>query len=275
MITVQQFTGTEANVNSFTLSNDDHVIAVDLLRNSAEAQIFANQIAASGKKLTSIFITPGHPDHYLGLGVFNRQFPTVPIYVATQEIKDDIIGFTTWMESVGWLEGEALMKVRSDKNPKGFDYERKIKVLEANSLNLPGSSELIRIKADYQGNEAAHMATLAIPSQKILLASDLIYDGVHAWCGAGVDIKAIHEWISIVNILKLETSPSWTFYPGHGKSGGHEKLDNIVDYLQTFLKVTAEAKSRDAATKVMIEAFPSFAQSDFLLVHSVAFHVQE
>jgi glyoxylase-like metal-dependent hydrolase (beta-lactamase superfamily II) len=275
MIIVKQFTGTEASVNAFTLSNEQNVIAVDLLRNSVEAKVFADQISASGKNLTSIFITHGHPDHYLGLGVFNRQFPKVPVYVATQEIKDDIIGFTTWMESVGWLEAEPLMKVRTDKNPDGFDYANVLKVIDSNILILPGSSEEIVVKADYPGSEADHMATLAIPSQKTLLASDLIYDGVHAWCGSGVDVKAINEWIAIVKKIKSETSPSWIFYPGHGTSGNHQKLDNIASYLETFLKVTANAKSRGEAIEAMTDAFPNFAQSDFLLVHSVAFHVNE
>jgi glyoxylase-like metal-dependent hydrolase (beta-lactamase superfamily II) len=275
MIKVQQFSGIEASVNAFTLSSDTHTIAVDLLRNSKEARSFANQIEASGKKLEAIFITHGHPDHYLGLGVFHQQFPKVPIYVATPEIKEDIVGFTGWMESVGWLENEPSMKIKSTVNPNGFDYEGVIQVLSKNSLSLTGSSEKIEIKSDYAGNECAHLATLCIPSQKIFLASDLIYDGVHAWCGSGVDKKAIAEWISIVEQIKQQTTADWTFFAGHGESGGHIKLDTIARYLKKFLSVTAKAPSRTAAISAMVEAYPGFAQSDFLLVHSVAFHVSE
>jgi hypothetical protein len=49
----------------------------------------------------------------------------------------------------------------------------------------------------------------------------------------------------------------------------------MKEYLQTFLKVTSAALSRQAAITRMKELFPGFAQDDFLLVHSVNFHVNE
>jgi glyoxylase-like metal-dependent hydrolase (beta-lactamase superfamily II) len=274
VINVEQFSGTEANVNAFILSNNDHLIVVDLLRNSAEAEVFADQVDATGKTPTAIFITHGHPDHYLGLGVFHRRFPTVPVLVATQEIKDDIIGFTTWMDSVGWLENEAAMKVRSDSNQDGFPYADILQVLVGSELRLPGSLEPIVVRADYAGNECGHMTTLSIESQKVLLASDLIYDRVHAWCGSGVDIASINQWIAILNTTKNETGHGWTLFAGHGQKGGIELIDNMTTYLQTFLKVTASATSQQDAIDQLIAKFPGFHQADFLLVHSVAFHVQ-
>ena len=105
------------------------LIVVDLLRNSLEAEELSSHVEASGKTLQCIFVTHGHPDHYIGLGVFHRRFPAVPVRVASPEIRDDIIGFSRWMESVGWLEAEPTMKVQSDKNPDGFDYAGIIQVL--------------------------------------------------------------------------------------------------------------------------------------------------
>jgi hypothetical protein len=40
-----------------------------------------------------------------------------------------LIGFSNWMESVGWLETETKMKVKSEQNPEGFDYSNIIEVL--------------------------------------------------------------------------------------------------------------------------------------------------
>jgi glyoxylase-like metal-dependent hydrolase (beta-lactamase superfamily II) len=106
MIDIQRYAGTQANVNSYLLSDTDSVIVVDLLRNSPEAERLADHVQASGKKLETIFITHGHPDHYLGLGVVHRRFPHVPVKVASREIRDDIIGFSKRMESVGWLDDD-------------------------------------------------------------------------------------------------------------------------------------------------------------------------
>jgi hypothetical protein len=49
----------------------------------------------------------------------------------------------------------------------------------------------------------------------------------------------------------------------------------MKEYLQTFVKVTLAARSREEAIKKMKQSFPGFAEDDFLLVHSVNFHVNE
>lgn len=59
MINIEQYKGTQADVNSYLISDASNVIVVDLLRNSAEAEELANHVEASGKILKSIFITHG------------------------------------------------------------------------------------------------------------------------------------------------------------------------------------------------------------------------
>lgn len=276
MINIEPYEGTEANVNSYILSDDENIIVVDVLRNSAEAEILADHIEQKCKNLDLIFITHGHADHYMGLGVFHRRFPNVPIKVATTAIKDDLIGFSQWMESVGWLEGEPQMKVRSTENPAGFDYDNLVSVIDEPYLTLPLSTNRIHIKADYPGNECGHMTTLTIPEQKAFLASDILYDKVHAWCGPGVDRQEIQQWISILSdILAFKDVDEWTFYAGHGQTGDKTLVNNMIDYLQQFLVITESEKTRQGAMDKLIAAFPGFKQADFLLVHSVNYHVKE
>jgi glyoxylase-like metal-dependent hydrolase (beta-lactamase superfamily II) len=276
MINIERYAGKQASVNSYLLSDANSVIVVDLLRNSLEAEELADRVAATGKTLETIFITHGHPDHYIGLGVFHRRFPSVPVKVASPEIRNDIIAFSQWMESVGWLDAEPTMKIKSEKNPTGFDYAGTIQVLEQPFLQLSSEPTKIQIQSDYPGNECGHMTTLSIPQQRAFLAFDLLYNQVHAWCGPGVDKAEIHNWIQALDAIQQKTADGdWTLYCGHGSQGPKELIGNMKDYLQTFLKVTSTAQSRQAAIARMKELFPGFAQDDFLLVHSVNFHVNE
>lgn len=275
MIQIERYKGIEADVNSYILSSADAIILVDTLRNSAEAEGLAAHIAHSGKQLACIFITHGHPDHFLGLGVLHRHFPTVPVRVASAAIRDDIVGFAGWMESVGWLESEPDMKVRTAGKAGGFDYQTVIGVLDEPYLRFPSGEEPIQVRADYPGTECGHMTTLAIPGQKAFLAADLLYDKVHAWCGQGVDKQEIQNWIKILDDLARAHDEAWTFYAGHGGAGDRTLLGNMKAYLRKFLEVTAAATTRQAAIDEMKQAFPGFAQDDFLLVHSVDFHVTE
>jgi hypothetical protein len=48
-------------------------------------------------------------------------------------------------------------------------------------------------------------------------------------------------------------------YAGHGNHGGHQIIDNMVNYRQTFLNVTSQATTQTAAIDLMKRAFPGFA----------------
>jgi hypothetical protein len=68
--------------------------------------------------------------------------------VASSKIRDDIIAFSNWMESVGWLEAETKMKVKSEQNPKGFDYSNIIEILSEPFLRLPLEQTRIQVKTE-------------------------------------------------------------------------------------------------------------------------------
>lgn len=262
-------------MNSYLISDAKNLIVVDLLRNSPEVERLADRVASSGKKLDLILITHGHPDHYIGLGVFHRRFPNATVKVASSKIRDDIIGFSNWMETVGWLETETKMKVKSHQNPEGFDYSKVIEILSGPFLRLPLEQTMIQVQSDYPATECAHMTTLSIPEQRTFLAFDLLYNRVHAWCGPGVDRAEISNWIlALHRIGRIASDRGWSFYCGHGESGDERLVGNMKDYLET-VEVTSAAKTRQEATNKMKVLFPGFAQEDFLLHHSINFHVKE
>ena len=48
---------------------------VDALLTADQAERLGEWIAASGKRLTAIYLTRGHGDHFLGLPILLRRFP--------------------------------------------------------------------------------------------------------------------------------------------------------------------------------------------------------
>ena len=95
-------------------------------------------------------------------------------------------------------------------------------------------------------------------------------------CGPGVGKDEIRAWIHALDAIQEQTGEGeLTFYCGHGGDGHREVVRKMKAYLQTFVEVTSAAESRPAAIERMKELFPGYAQDDFLLVHSVNFHVQE
>ncbi|MEM9548392.1 MAG: MBL fold metallo-hydrolase [Bacteroidota bacterium] len=272
-LTVDVFKGKEASVNSYIFSNGTTLMVMDVLRSTEDARQLAEYITSKALPLTHIFITHGHPDHYIGMDHLMRVFPEVKIMVSNEETKQDIIGFSTWMESIGWLDGEPNLKPKSDKNPDGFDYENHIRVLESSTFTLEGGGTL-EFKNDYKAAEAEHLTTVYSRDLNALFTSDFCYNGVHLWLGQGVDAIHIANWKAELHRFKEKfTNSTLTVYPGHGNSSDTTLFDTVLQYIEDFEKTLKGSASKEEAIHIMKSLYPTWEQPDFLLMHSVDYHM--
>jgi glyoxylase-like metal-dependent hydrolase (beta-lactamase superfamily II) len=266
-IQLDVYNGIEASVNAYIFSDSQSMILVDCLRNSKEAKDLAEFIKKQNKSLTHILITHGHPDHYLGLNVMKQQFPDTKIVVTTQDIKNDIIGFSTWMESVGWLETEPAMKPKTSVNASGFDYENNIEVLNTNTLVL-SEGAILELKSDYAASECEHLTTIYSKDLNAFFPNDFCYNGVHIWLA--VDKKNRVYWKTQLDQFKKDLSAlNPKVYPGHGKPSDISLFDEVNKYIDDFEETIATSKTREEAMNTMKNLYPNHQQSDFLLFHSV------
>jgi glyoxylase-like metal-dependent hydrolase (beta-lactamase superfamily II) len=271
-IEIRAFAGREASVNAYVVQNETHAVVVDSLRNREEAAELAVLLRESGRQLQAVFVTHGHPDHYIGSRTLQEAFPKARILVASEAIKADTVGFSTWMESVGWLDKQPQMKPRSSRNPDGFDYERRIEVLETPRLELEGGG-VLEIQADYPATESAHMTTLFVRELNSLFTSDLCYRGVHAWAGQGVLRDHISNWVRVLGDLKARYAHTGLIvYPGHGEASDSSIFDQMRVYLDDFTSAVDGESTNSSALDRMKRIYPRHAQADFLLAHSVTFH---
>lgn len=269
---VEVFKGKEASVNSYLFHNGTSQIVVDVLRNSQEAEELAKFIQAKKLPLTHILITHGHPDHYIGLDVMSKAFPDAKIVVASEAVKADIIGFSTWMESVGWLEGEVNMKPKTTENASGFDYTGKLNILESKELTLEGGGTL-QIESNYNSAEAEHLTTIFSEDLNAFFTADFCYNGVHLWLGQGVDAQHIANWKQQLESFKTKyQGTDVAIYPGHGEKSTTALFDVVLKYLNDFEGVVEASNSKEEIMDKMKEIYPTWEQDDFLLVHSADYH---
>jgi glyoxylase-like metal-dependent hydrolase (beta-lactamase superfamily II) len=266
-IQLNVYHGIEASVNAYLFSDNQSIILVDCLRNSEEAKTLAEVIKKQNKPLTHILITHGHPDHYLGLNVMKQEFPNAKIVVTTQEIKNDIINFTGWMESVGWLEKEPAMKPMTAKNESGFDYENTIEVLNSKTLALREGA-ILELNSDYQGAECEHLTTIYSKELNAFFTGDFCYNGVHMWLA--VDKKNVAYWKTQLDQFKRNlTDQKPIIYPGHGKQSDISLFNEARKYIEDFEDTIEKSQTRAEAMKTMQNLYPNHQQADFLLFNSV------
>ena len=274
-VTVDVFAGEVATVNSYIFSNGQSMIVMDVQRATSEAKKLADMLQAKDIPLTHILLSHGHPDHYIGMDWLHKTFPDAKIVVASQAIKDDIIGFSSWMESVGWLDAEPTLKPKSSANPQGFDYEANIAVLESDTLTLSGGGELDLTVHDKPA-EATHLTTVYVKDSNSLFTGDFGYNQVHLWMGQGVTKPYIQNWRQALLALQrdyAERDP--VVYPGHGEPTDVGLFAEMIRYIDDFTRVVASATVREQAMDEMTRLYPNYAEADFLLRNSVDFHVPE
>jgi glyoxylase-like metal-dependent hydrolase (beta-lactamase superfamily II) len=273
-VTVDIFEGETATVNSYIFSNSKSLVVMDVQRSTAEAKKLAKVIKNKGLPLTHIFITHGHPDHYTGMSWLSKTFPKAKIVVANEAIKKDILNFSTWMESVGWLEAEPLLKPKSEKNPDGFDYLNDIHALNSDTLVMNGGGKL-KLDTNYSAAEAEHVTTVFVDDINGLFTSDLSYHKVHLWMGQGVSKKHVANWRAQLAALKSKYSKlNPKVYPGHGKPADISLFDTLIQYIDDFNRITSTAKSKDEAMKKMEALYPEYKEAGFLLKNSVDNHMK-
>ena len=271
---VEVFKGEVATVNSYIFSNGKSIIVMDVQRATSEAKKLAEVIKSKELPLTHILISHGHPDHYIGMDWLLKEFPQAKIVVANEGIKQDIKGFSTWMESVGWLDEEPALKPKSDINPNGFDYDNNIHVLSEDTLTLDGGGTL-ELNTKYKPAESEHITTIYSKDMNALFTSDFGYNGVHLWMGTGVTTQHIANWKAQLEDFKSQYSDlNPTVYPGHGDTTDMKIFDTLIQYIDDFNRVTSEASSKDEAEAKMRTLYPDYKEADFLLRYSVDNHMK-
>jgi glyoxylase-like metal-dependent hydrolase (beta-lactamase superfamily II) len=214
-------------------------ILVDAQFLRSQAQKVVALIKESSVTLESIFITHGHPDHYLGLEVISSAFPSAKI-LAIKEVADYIQQtgkdyINTWKPIFKNEIADAVIV------PESIDRDY---------LELEGN----RIAIIPMGSgESKNNAVLYIPSIQLLLSGDAIYNKVHLWLMEGNP----YGWIENLKQLKASNSIA-NILPGHGEPANTSIIDENINYLNAFIDATKKASTQEEALRTMETQFPDY-----------------
>lgn len=238
------------SINSTLITGDKNAILIDAQFTLSDAANLVKTIQATGKNLTTIYITHSHPDHYFGLVSLKQAFPNVKI-VALPTVVADIQ--KTWQAKVAQWKPTYGDDITS--NPIIPD------VLDGTTLNIEGNE--LPIFGNVQGDEANN-SYVWVPSLKAVVCGDIDYNGVFPWTLETNPAQRL-DWIKTLNDIAA-LNPT-IVVPGHQNPALKDdatSLDFTKSYLAYYDSVLPTATSSADFQSNIKAQFPGL-QLDIIL----------
>lgn len=233
------------------------VVLVDTQFMESDVSELARRITTSGRKLTAIYITHAHADHYFGLERLLDQFPharplALPA-VAADITAGNEVARAEWGNRFG---GEAL------------DNTVVPEPLEGDTITVDGEPlRAINVgQADIANNTILH-----IPSLAAVITGDVIYNGINPFLAAS-DPEQWRAWIDSVD--KVAALEPRIVIAGHKRPGLPDDdlgatLDATRAYIHDFIEeVERSDDSRDLVAR-MQRRYPDHGNPSALILSAV------
>ncbi len=235
--------------NSAILMTADEALVIDAQFLRPDALAVLSIIKGSGRKLTSILITHGHPDHVWGAVELLKQYPDAKVY-ARQLILDEIR-----------LEFRARLLRWTEDFPEHLPTSLfDIQPLVGNTFNFSGHEiEVI----DLQPAETINATAYYIPELKTYIGGDQIFYKYHAYIGAGLNYPEV--WIKSIETIKNGYDIDLVI-PGHGPAGDASVLDSAIEYLEEYASVYKPLQKQSVMVRHMLERYPEYGLKEVLFM---------
>ena len=237
-------------VSSVLVSGDRDAILVDAQFGKAQAQQVVDKIRASGKHLTTIYISHGDPDYYFGLQTLTDAFPDATVLASAPTVEH--INKTKDAKLAFW--GPQM----------GVDAPVKLivpQVLNGNSLQLEGRYlEVIGLNG-----KQPDRSFVWIPSLKAVVGGVVVADNIHVWMADTQTPQSHKQWLS--TLKRIDSLQPGVVVPGHYLGENDRSIDAVHftrDYIKAFDEETLKAKDSAELIAAMKKRYPDLAEESSL-----------
>lgn len=234
-------------VSSTLITGEKDAILVDAQFSNREAEELVKRIQASGKHLTTIFISHGDPDYYFGLDVLTRAYPEAKVLATPATVA--YIEKTRAPKLAYWgpiLKDSAPARTLAPE------------VLQGDALELEGQ------RIEVVGHDPKH-TSLWIPGIKAVVGGILTSANIHVWMADSQSAEARKSWLKSLD--ELEALQPTTLVPGHYLSEPAMNLADLRftrDYLLALEEELAKANDSQALIAAMKARYPDLQDESSL-----------
>lgn len=231
-------------ITATLIAGERDAVLVDALMTAEQAGRLADWVAASGKNLTTVFVTHGHGDHWFGLGTLLERFPRARA-VATPAVVQQ-------MEKQ--MAPEFVASFWQRRFP-GQIPERLVAAepLDGDRLDLEGD-DLVVVGLGHTDTDDT--TCLHVPSIGLVVAGDAVYNDVHLYL-AESPAEGRRSWLDALDTIAALNPRA--VVAGHKRPGRPDDPATIAEtrrYLHDFEAVAERTTTPVDLYRGMLELHP-------------------
>jgi len=222
-------------------------VLVDAFLTIGQAAALVEWVAASGKNLTTIYVTHGHGDHFFGIGALLKRFPKARAMATPQVV-----------ESMRRQASPDFVSNFWEARYPGQIPEHLViaEELKGNVIQLEGR-DLLVVEVGHTDTE--HTTCLHVPSADLVVAGDAAYNDVHLYL-AESNPETRRDWIAALDTI--ESLKPRTVIAGHKKSEKKDSpriIEETRQYIRDFDRLAWMTTTARELYDEMLQLYPNRA----------------